>query len=256
MKKQDLLPKNALELFSDYKPDDSKLKFIVWLKSSIYSRRISNRVEKIRKKYEQDIIYRIKRKERFAIPRIDTHPRYTDVINSINESAIFLDAGCGCGWDLRRIIKDGLRIENAKGIDVDPFLRQINFELYKDEEIMGKVFEIGNALSTRFESSSFDIIHSGSVIHALEKRNKVMKYLQEMYRILRKPDGIFFGRTLGDYHEKEYSFIRRGLYVSTYEKLKEYLDKVGFRKIDIRVEELHKEAIHQPSYMLHFFANT
>jgi SAM-dependent methyltransferase len=237
-----LLSNKALELFFEYKPDDSRS-----------ARKISERVEKIRKKHEPDIIYRIKRRDRFAIPRIDAHPHYMEVIKRINESTRFLDVGSGPGWDLRKVIKDGLIIENAKGIDIDPFLIQIGFELYRDKEIMSKVFEIGDALSTRFESGYFDIVHSGSVIHALGKLNEVMKHLKEMYRILKKNDGIFFGRTLGNHYEKEYPYSGRGLYVSTPEKLSVYLNNSGFTEIDIMVEELPKEAIYQPSFMLHFF---
>jgi len=245
MKEQILLPKKALELFTEYKPNDSKS-----------TRKISERIEKIRKKYESEIIFRIKRKDRFAVPRIDNHPCYMDVIKSMNESTKFLDSGCGCGWDLRRIIKDGLKIENSKGIDISQLFRGINFELYEDEETMGQVFEVGDVISTRFETAHFDVVHSGSVIHALGKISEVIRYLKETYRILKKPNGVFFGRTLGNHYEKEYAYSGRGLYVTTVEKLREYLTDSGFVNIDIFAEELHKEAIYQPSYMLHFFAKT
>jgi SAM-dependent methyltransferase len=252
MEKKDLLPKSALEIFPEYKLNDSKS-----------ARELTDRVEKIRKKYESKITFRLKEKNYFGVPRINNHPKYAYVIRSINESTKLLDAGCGCGWDLRRVIKDGLRIENAKGIDIEPLLKKINFELYRDEETMGNVFEIGDALSTRFESDSFDIIHSGSVMHILGERDKVVNYLQEIYRIIKKPGGIFFGRTLGDDSEKEIIVIgdpvvktERNIYVSTPEKLKELLTNLGFKEIDIEVEKLIKEHLLIPSYMLHFFAKT
>jgi len=252
MVKKALLPKSALELFPEYNPNNLK-----------FARDITDRVEKIRKKYESKIAFRLKEKNYFGVPRINNHPRYADVIKNINESTRFLDAGYGCGWDLRRVIKDGLRIENAKGIDIEPLLRKINFEVYRDEETMGKVFEIGDALSTRFESNHFDIVHSGSVMHILGKRDKIIKYLQEVYRVIKKPNGIFFGRTLGNDSEKEIVVIgdpvvktERNIYVSTPEKLKELLTNLGFKEIDIEVEKLVKEHPLIPSYMLHFFAKT
>jgi SAM-dependent methyltransferase len=247
MEEQILLPTKALELFPEYKTND--------LNSA---RKITERVEKIRKKYEQKILWRLRKKELFAISRIDNHPHYKEIIKLINESTRFLDAGDGVGWDLRRVIKDGLRIENAKGIDFDPLLIKIGFELYDDKKIMGNVFEVMDAISTNFEDGYFDIIHSGSVIHGLGYRDKAIKHMQEMYRILRNPNGVFFGRTLGGDSEREI-FLRTELYmryVSTPDKLKEYLAKAGFTEIDINIEELPMKRPNQHSYMLHFFAKT
>ena len=252
LKNQGLLPEYALELFLDHNPQDPN--------SAL---RISERVEKIRSKYDTEeykteIPHRLKERDHFAIPRIQDHPRYGDVINSINELTRFLDAGCGCGWDLRRVIKDGLRIENAKGIDIKQLYRRINFELYRDEEIMGPVFEIGDALSTRFRSSSFDIIHSGSVIHALEKKDVALKYIKEMRRIL-KLNGIFFGKTLGCDSERETKRPYR-VFITTLDKLDEYFGREGFKEIDIQLEDFEKKYNKpkkypdQPSYMLHFYA--
>jgi SAM-dependent methyltransferase len=246
MEEQILLPTKALELFSEYKPDDL---------NSV--QKITKRVERIRKKYEQKIVWRLKNKELFAISRIDDHPHYKDIIKGINDSTRFLDAGCGCGWDLRKVIKDGLRIENAKGIDVDSLLIKIGLELYGDKKIMGNVFEVMDATATNFKDDQFHIIHSGSVIHGLGYRDKAIKYIQEMYRILRKSDGIFFGRTLGGDSERETS-LRTGLYryVISPDKLKEYLAKLGFTEIDIMTEELSMKRPNQHSYMLHFFTKT
>jgi len=249
-KNQNLLPEYAFELFSDFDSHDPN--------SAI---RIAKRVEEIREKHEPNIVWMFRKKERFAVPRIQNHPHYNEIIRSFNSSTKFVDLGCGCGWDLRRAVKDGLRIDNAKGIDINPLFRQINFELYRDEEIMGDVFGVGDALSTRFKSDYFDIIHSGSVIHGLEERIKAIKYIEEAYRVLKKPDGVFFGRTLGNDIEWEMKEPFQ-LYITTLDKLSEYFRKTGFKGIDIQVEDLEKKYNQpkkhpdQPSYMLHFYART
>lgn len=246
MEKQFSLSDKALELFTEYRPNDPNS-----------AREITERVEKIRKKHESKIVWQLRKRERFAIPRIQNHPHYNGIIKNVNKSTKFLDAGTGCGWDLRRAIKDGLSTENVRGIDIDPNLIEMGFEVYRDEEVMRDVFEVMDATKTKFSDGCFDIIHSGSVIHGLGYRDKATKYIQEMSRILRKPGGIFFGRTLGDNSEREI-FYRTELYISNPEKLKQYLGNMGFIEIDIIAEDLIKDKKYpdMPCYMLHFFAKT
>lgn len=241
MKEQDILPKDALELFSDYNPKD--------LNSA---RKISGRVEKFRKKHEGETHWFIVSKRDFAKPCINHHPHYSEIMNQVNENTTFLDAGCGIGWDARRVIKDALKKENVKGIDIDPNLIEMGLKLYGDKEVMKGVFEVRDALSTGYEDGSFDIVTSNAVIQILREKELITKYVKEVYRILKKPDGIFFGRTLGDDTE----WKNEHLYVFSVENLKKYLTAFGFRNVDVQPVGRIKRHPSDPRYNLQFYTKT
>lgn len=235
-----MLPVEALELFPDYDSQDPN--------SAI---EISRRVEEFRLAHIQESYWRY-RKGRFAIPIVDKHPRYREIMEKSDKRTRFLDLGCGHGVDIRKVIYDGLKKENVKGIDINSTLIERGFELYDDKETMKDCFDVGDALSTKYEDNSFNIIFSGSVIHVLKKKIEAIKYFKEAYRLLSKPTGILFGRTLGENKEQETEY----LYITTPEKLREYLTSTEFNDIDIQIEERTKEKKYEPKFMLYFFART
>lgn len=241
-----ILPEYALELWPYYKPYN--------IRSAIG---ISQRAEELRRKYEKILPYGVSRPWSFGIPRIIRHPSYWSIMTSINEKTKFIDLGCGLGSDTRRVVKDGLKKENVVGIDIKRKFIEIGFELYEDEDIFGDNFMVCDACNAEFLDDNFDVAFSGSVIHYLRKKEMILQYLEEAYRILKKPKGIFFGRTLGNDVETKDGADRGPymLYIVSPDSLTKYLKDVGFSYVEIEAERLRRQRKNR-KYVLYFFART
>jgi len=239
-----ILPEYALELWPYYKPYN--------IRSAI---EISRRAEELRRKYEKILPYGASRPWSFGIPRVIRHPSYWSIMTSINEKTKFIDLGCGLGSDTRRVVKDGLKKGNVVGIDIERKFIEIGFELYEDEDIFGDNFMVCDACNTGFPDDHFDIVFSGSVIHYLSEKEKVLKYLEEAFRILKKPGGILFGRTLGN--DKEVLSKSKGhrtLFIESSDSLTKYLTDIGFSHVKIKSVRIKKQPREEIKYHLYFLA--
>ena len=97
----------------------------------------------------------------------------------IHPNSLFLDVGCGIGYNLQRAMKDF----NCKcvGIDPDPGSRGVRY----DDDSKLDIY-IGLAETLQFKDKKFDVVFSS---HVLEHVSDKKLSLREMKRVL-KDDGI------------------------------------------------------------------
>ena len=118
-------------------------------------------------------------------------------------------------------------------------------------------FMAGNILSIPFEENKFDYVVSAAVLHHLDSGKKRMKALEEMKRVLKNKGKLFL--TVWNKPKKEDSlhadnnfkiskdsyihWTRKGVKYQRYyhffleEELKELLQKVGFKRIKVFLDE-------------------
>ena len=142
---------------------------------------------------------------------------------------ILLDAGCGTGWFSKAAVERGA---NVTSMDLG-------------ENLLGKVKEkcnstrvVGSILEMPFEDNFFDIVVSSEVI---EHTPDLEKAIREIYRVL-KPGGIMILSTPNHFwiwslKLAELFKLRpyQGLENWTSKnKMKKYLNKSGFKNIELR----------------------
>ena len=97
-----------------------------------------------------------------------------------------LDIGTGTGEIAFLLSENAGKDGEVFGVDITPkMLEYASMKMEKRDLPRPVVFEIGDALSLRFEDGSFDIVTSG---YMLRNVTDVQKAIDEMYRVL-KPGG-------------------------------------------------------------------
>lgn len=182
---------------------------------------------------------------RMGDPNIRKHARYQEILQLKGD---YLDYGCGTGDDIRALVNDGYPPQEVVGYDVNWSSINLGFDLYLDQDTIGVRFVVSKELP--FHPATFAIVYSGSVIHVLGTKRAVKRYISNAYTVL-KPDGIFFGSTLG--FSKEYprsndaemrrrgSWLRRlwrrRLKLLSQEELHNLLRETGFSEVEISQDE-------------------
>ncbi|OPY37804.1 MAG: Methyltransferase domain protein [Methanoregula sp. PtaU1.Bin051] len=123
--------------------------------------------------------------------RIKRHFFYPDIFKKPGD---FLDYGCGTGDAIRQLIRDGYPAERITGYDVNDASIRLGYDLFLDRDDMERRVVVSPAFPCL--SEQYDIVYSGSVIHVIGDEREVAGYLGNAHRTL-KPNGIFFGSTLG-----------------------------------------------------------
>jgi len=75
-------------------------------------------------------------------------------------SAILLDIGPGLGQDIRKLVYDGVSSTSIVGLELDPGLLELGFDLFRDRQTLNVPFVIGDLLV--FGSKSTDTGHEDS----------------------------------------------------------------------------------------------
>ena len=181
-------------------------------------------------KYKQQGISYPRILQRIGNPNIRKHFRYQEILQQPGD---LLDYGCGTGDDLRALIHDGFPRDKITGYDINTHSIDLGFDLYLDQAIMNDLFIASRNFP--FSPGSFDIIYSGSVIHALGDSKGIAKYITNAINVLRS-QGIFFGSTLGhdEFHPGDPD---HALTLLTQPKFHDMLIASGFVSIDIRPAE-------------------
>lgn len=98
-------------------------------------------------------------------------PVYSDIVECVKMGGTFLDVGCYCGTDLRRLVIDGCPQDKLYGIDlVDHW--DLGFELFRDQEKFHATFYEGDILHPNKEMRTlFGEVDIVSAIHLLHNWN-------------------------------------------------------------------------------------
>ena len=85
---------------------------------------------------------------RFLLYNLRLLPFYDRIITRLHSGAIFIDAGCCFGQELRYLIhKEHIPPKQLFGFDLDPSFIDLGFQLFQDRKVLGNSFVQGDALS-------------------------------------------------------------------------------------------------------------
>jgi SAM-dependent methyltransferase len=172
---------------------------------------------------------------RVGNPNIVKHNHYHNILASGKNGYNLLDYGCGTGDDIRRLIRDGYLKSSITGFDIEWDSIELGFDLYLDRREIKDVFVV--SLEFPFKEKSFEIVHSGSILHIFKEKSGITEYLNNVYNALKK-DGILFGSTIGRVDDLN---LPKDLpqTLLTKDELRKFLENTGFKKINIeRTEDI------------------
>lgn len=106
-----------------------------------------------------------------------------ELLKGIKKGYAVLDIGCGNGFMLPEVLRKGGRYV---GLDVSDKLIKIAEKRYSAEIKKGAKFLTGDALKLPFKKASFGFIFSFAVLHHIPSAEKQLKFLSEVYRVLKK----------------------------------------------------------------------
>ncbi len=216
----------SLELFPDYDPSRPET-----------AEGIYERIRNLQKSHDGQTRHRILEDENIGVSRLATKFEFYPIVRKMfNYEKVFVDAGCGLGTDLRKVIKDGINPERALGITIMPDEIEWGFELYQDKGIPkhSGQYIVSDLRNMGIGDESVDFLSNIAIIHTLKKKENVLGFLGGAKRVLR-PGGLFFGRTGGDFKEKDGPHYR-----ISKESLENYLREQGFGDIGIKEYERTK----------------
>jgi predicted TPR repeat methyltransferase len=210
--------------------------------------------------------YKCIKEMRFATPRCVLHHRYNSIIESIGDGTV-LDIGCCMGTDVRRMIVDGVPREHIWGVDLRSDFFEVGFLMFNDRDTMKDHFIAADLLVKDTSSWSerlkegFNIVYCGSVFHLLDEE-QICLLANNIYNVLLKPGGIFFGRTMGSASDASlrFEYGNQLKFLHSKKTMKSMLESVGF--INVSIEYDSSEAAlssfrHQfleKASMMHFYA--
>jgi len=121
----------------------------------------------------------------FIFPLIRQEQNKKIAPNLHQETTVFLDYGCGNGYDL---IERASKIKKGIGIDISEALINHAQKKATTENADNLEFLVMDATNTTFENNSFDIIRGQAILHHLDLK----KSLKEIKRILKSDGKAFF----------------------------------------------------------------
>ncbi|UJR24098.1 hypothetical protein I4U23_027065 [Adineta vaga] len=139
---------------------------------------------------------------------IQKNPIYQEILEKCKtQDATIIDFGCCLGQDVRKLIYDGVSIDQIRGYDIDSFFLEQGYELFCDKEQMKekKVFQIGDIFDDEsFEKiSPADYVHVGSFIHLFDAQTQ----RNVCQRLSRLSKCAIIGRQVGSLIPGEHSRI-------------------------------------------------
>ena len=220
------------ELFPGYDPENPSTK-----------QAILERVSNFQKANLGKCIHRMFEADNLGKSKIAMNTGYQEAKKFFAAGVSLFDGGCGFGSDLRRAILDSADPKAAIGMTWDPREIEWGFELYGDKgmPLHSGSYIVGDLRSIPLPERSIDIAFSRSVIHTMPTKADASQYLKEIRRILRPPVGIFFGSTGGCKSEHDNKEIMR--YATSQESLKELLESLGFRQVEVSASTSKQKAV-------------
>lgn len=152
---------------------------------------------------------------RFLLYNLPLLPFHDKVIDRLRSGAVFMDAGCCFGQELRYLInREGISPSQLFGFDLDKTFLDLGFELFRDQDRLGDHFIVGDVLASPqspegAELSKFDgkidIIFCSSFLHVWpwDEMIKATKRLVELTE--GRPGAIICGKQLASKEAGHYT---------------------------------------------------
>ncbi|PKS05067.1 hypothetical protein jhhlp_008434 [Lomentospora prolificans] len=141
--------------------------------SSIESADIDSHLYAIRKKAWNSTRYPCVGRWRFLYVDPSSDTRYQQVLSRLTSwrsSDVLLDLGCGVGQSLRQFAHDGVHPSKLIGLDINPGLIEIGFELFRDRHRTPASFIVGDMMDDTDEGleridGRISIVHASNFWH-------------------------------------------------------------------------------------------
>ncbi|RUS23744.1 S-adenosyl-L-methionine-dependent methyltransferase [Jimgerdemannia flammicorona] len=197
--------------------------------------------------------YRCIKEFRFAQPRLLERPIYSIILSQrLSDPSTprpLLDIGCCTGTDLRQLVVDGYPASELVGIDQYALFVDAGYELFRDRKTCGVRFVIGNALEegfprgTRLEGERFEVVHAGSVVHLLD-RKQIRNFVKGVRELVR-PGGWFVGGHMGASETKDFVEVSGLRHLEAPAEFKRILEEEGFVEVVVNAENRGvREGVH------------
>ena len=104
---------------------------------------------------------------------IQRSPIYKEIVDKCkNEGATVIDFGCCLGQDVRKLVYDGVSVDQIRGYELDPFFIEQGYELFRDGELMKskKIFTSGDIFDDQFLETiePADYLHAAAFLHLFD----------------------------------------------------------------------------------------
>ncbi|CAI4215444.1 unnamed protein product [Parascedosporium putredinis] len=154
-------------------PDIGPVKDILEEYSGIDSTEVEAHLHTIREKAWNATRYPCIGRWRFLYIDPSSDPRYQRVLSRLTSwrsSDVLLDLGCGVGQSLRQFSYDGVHASKLIGLDINPTLIEIGFELFRDRHRTPAGFVVGNMMDDVDEGlekidGRISIVHASNFWH-------------------------------------------------------------------------------------------
>jgi ubiquinone/menaquinone biosynthesis C-methylase UbiE len=104
------------------------------------------------------------------------------ILEKLDNNAIFLDYGCGTGYNLLDFSQN---FSKGVGIDISEVRIERAKSLAKEKNITNVEYFVMDAMNTTFENETFDVIRGSAILHHLD----LTLSLNEIKRILKGGGG-------------------------------------------------------------------
>ena len=175
---------------------------------------------------------------RFLSYNLSLLPFYQEVLTRLRAEAVFLDAGCCFGQELRYLVHDGIPSSQLYGFDLEPAFIELGYELFRDQTKIQTTFVSGDVLaspgSTEYGDlvklqGVADIVFASSFLHVWDWNEMVTaaKSLVSMTRS--QPGSIIVGKQLGSTEAGRYKMPTASGFNFRHnvESMKRFWDQVG-----------------------------
>jgi SAM-dependent methyltransferase len=128
---------------------------------------------------------------------ITQSPQYPSVLGRLQQGESLLDLACCLGQDIRKLVYDGAPTDNVFGSELERGFIELGFELFKDQDILGKNFSSGDIFSVDvagLAGKQFDIIHAASFFHLFSWDEQVDAMGRALSLLKPKAGSMIFGR--------------------------------------------------------------
>ena len=128
-------------------------------------------------------------------------PGYDHILARLKAEATFLDAGCGLGQDLRKLVHDGAPSTHLYATDIEQRFWDLSYDLYKDEATFGATFlpvDLVRATPSLLQSQlkeKIDVVYASGLLHLWDWPSQ-LSAIRNMMCVTRVGSEIF-GRNMG-----------------------------------------------------------
>jgi hypothetical protein len=129
-------------------------------------------------------------------------PSYPKIVEAVRNGARFLDVGTCFGQDLRKLVSEGVPIDNIYSLEKEQGFLDASFDFFGDRDRPPAHFILGNLLDKNSPDiqaleGTVDIIHISMVLHIWDWEGQI-QVCQRLIKLLKPEKGVLIvGRLVG-----------------------------------------------------------